>query len=173
MGTRVVGWSPVGFGAWHVLDAVLSHWVLGIHRIKLDSDKPLLWDLVWLSVFGLAPLAAGWWLARGVARPSARLRRSVLAVLLVAGLTAAAASWSLRPPPDQPFTTVVFRPGVQPQEVFAALDAADARIVWSDAAMGVVVVEASADGRWSFYRHGALLVSGSAVPAGCFNWSQA
>ena len=39
--------------------------------------------------------------------------------------------------------------------------------------MGVVVVDVPANQRWSFYRHGALLVSGSGVPAGCFNWSRA
>ena len=26
--------------------------------------------------------------------------------------------------------------------------------------------------RWDLYRHGALLVSGAGVPAGCFNWSR-
>jgi len=26
--------------------------------------------------------------------------------------------------------------------------------------------------RWDLYRHGALLVSGSGAPAGCFNWSR-
>jgi hypothetical protein len=35
----------------------------------------------------------------------------------------------------------------------------------------VVAVEPAL--RWSFYRHGALLVSGSGAPAGCFNWSLA
>ena len=36
----------IGFGAWHVVDAVASHWLLGIHRIRMDSDVPLVWDLI-------------------------------------------------------------------------------------------------------------------------------
>jgi uncharacterized membrane protein len=34
----------VGFGLWHVLDAVLFHWVLGIHHVRMDSASPLAWD---------------------------------------------------------------------------------------------------------------------------------
>jgi uncharacterized membrane protein len=51
----------IGFGLWHVVDALLSHWLLGIHRIRMDVANPLLWDVGWLVVFGLLPLLAGWW----------------------------------------------------------------------------------------------------------------
>lgn len=57
------------------------------------------------------------------------------------------------------------------QDVFAALKAVDARLVWSDREMGVTVVAARGDQRWRFYRHGAWRVSGSGTPAGCFNRS--
>jgi uncharacterized membrane protein len=55
-------WSvaAVSFGIWHVLDAVLSHWLLGIHRIRTDVPEPLLWDIGWLVAFGLLPMLAGW-----------------------------------------------------------------------------------------------------------------
>ncbi|MGK9230984.1 DUF2243 domain-containing protein [Inquilinus limosus] len=160
-----------GFGLWHVVDGVLSHWVLGLHRIRLDSASPLAWDLLWFAVFGLLPLALGWLvLRRGAGGPT---QGSVLGLLLLAGVTGAAGAWALRPPPGQPFTTVVFRPGLEPQEVLGALDAAEARLVWSDPAMGVVVVAVAPQRRWSFYRHGALLVGGSGVPAGCIGWSRA
>ncbi|WP_140987069.1 DUF2243 domain-containing protein [Asticcacaulis tiandongensis] len=48
-GSRVRVLSAVlfGFGLWHVLDAVLSHWILGLHRIHPESDNPLFWDLFW------------------------------------------------------------------------------------------------------------------------------
>ncbi|CAO3443196.1 hypothetical protein [Azospirillum argentinense] len=36
----------IGFGVWHILDGVLSHWILGLHRIRMDSANPLLWDLL-------------------------------------------------------------------------------------------------------------------------------
>ena len=51
-------------------------------------------------------------------------------------------------------------------------DALDARLVWSDRAMGVVVVAVPEERRRGFYRHGALLVSGAGMPAACFNWSK-
>ena len=33
--------------------------------------------------------------------------------------------------------------------------------------------DVAAERRWRLYARGALLVSGTAVPAGCFNWSRA
>src|SRR5690606_12976069 len=53
-----VGMGLFGFAVWHILDAVLSHWLLGIHRIKMDAANPLAWDLAWLLIFGIIPLAA-------------------------------------------------------------------------------------------------------------------
>ncbi|MGF6227597.1 hypothetical protein QFZ27_001552 [Inquilinus ginsengisoli] len=162
----------IGFSLWHVVDGILSHWVLGIHRIRIDSASPLAWDLLWFAVFGLLPLALGWLaLRRGVGGPM-RPGGSVVGLLLLAGLTGAAGAWGLRSSAGQPFTTVVFRPGLGPQQVLGALDVADARLVWSDPAMGVVVVAVAPQRRWSFYRHGALVVSGSGLPAGCIAWSR-
>jgi uncharacterized membrane protein len=54
----------LGFGAWHVIDAILSHWILQIHRIRMDATNPLVWDLIWFFAFGVAFLAAGWLLQR-------------------------------------------------------------------------------------------------------------
>ena len=171
-GRPLFGAILIGFGVWHVVDSVASHWVLGIHRIKLDSPDPLVWDLIWFTAFGVVPLLIGFLLLRG--RPAApKIAGSAAAVLLLGLLTGAAGAWSLKPPPDQRFTTVVFSPGAGQAQVWSALAATDSRLVWSDSSMGVVVVDAPADRRWSFYRHGALLVSGSGVPAGCFNWSRA
>jgi hypothetical protein len=93
-------------------------------------------------------------------------------MLVLAAVTSGAGAWALLPPAQTGFATGVFAPGAGPSEVFAALDALDARLVWSDRAMGVVVVAVPAARRWDFYRHGALLVSGAGVPAGCFNWSR-
>ncbi|WP_437380172.1 DUF2243 domain-containing protein [Inquilinus limosus] len=139
-GERVYGAVLAGFGLWHVVDALLSHWVVGIHRIKVDSASPLAWDLLWFAVFGLLPLALGWFVLRrgdgGPMRPAG----FVVGLLLLAGLTGAAGAWAQRPPSGQPFNTVVFRPGLEPQQVLDALAAAEARLVWSDPAMGVVVV---------------------------------
>jgi len=174
-GRPLAGAILVGFGAWHAVDALLSHWLLGIHRIRIDSPHPLMWDLAWLVVFGLAPLLAGWRWLRGTGGDSGGrggMRSSTAALALLAAGTAGAGAWALQPPPGQDMTTVVFQPGAGPREVFAALDAVDGRLVWSDRAMGVVVMAVPKERRWELYRHGALLVSGSGAPAGCFNWSR-
>jgi uncharacterized membrane protein len=171
-GRRLVGAAAIGFGVWHGVDGVLAHWLLGIHRIKLDSPSPLMWDLGWLAAFGVAPIVTGMLLLRGRSGPSGGLRSSTMAVLLAALLTTVLASWSLRAPPGQRFTTVVFSPDVSPAQAMTAIVRGDARLVWSDANMGVVVVDVPSANRLSFYKHGALLVSGSGFPGGCFSWSR-
>jgi uncharacterized membrane protein len=199
-GRRLVGALMVGFGLWHVVDSILSHWVLGIHRIRIDSPNPLAWDLVWFVAFGVVPLVLGGWLVRGGGQgPASRevggrgstqalaggrgataspaggpnRRHAALPLVVLTVATVGAAAWSLVPPPGQPFTTVVFRPDVAPGAVYAALGALDARLVWTDPGMGVVVVAVAPERRWGFYGRGALLVSGSGLPAGCFDWSRA
>jgi uncharacterized membrane protein len=169
-GAPLAGALLLGFGAWHVLDGVLSHWVLGIHRIKLDSPAPLAWDLAWLAVFGLGPI----FLARHLLeRRTPRAGSPTAAVWLLAALTGGAGAWALQEPAGQRFTTVVFAPGASRATVSDALDATGARLLWSDRAMGVVVVAVPRERRWDFYRHGALLVGGTALGAGCVSWSGA
>ena len=173
-GRPLLGALCVGFGLWHAVDALLSHWLLGIHRIRIDSANPLAWDLAWLVVFGLLPLFAGWrWMKRrGGTSGGGGMRGSAAMMLLLGAFTTAAGAWALVPAPGQDLTTVVFKPGAGPRDVFAALNAVDGRLVWSDRAMGVVVMAVPKERRWDLYRHGALLVSGSGAPAGCFNWSR-
>jgi len=172
-GRPLLGALLVGFGAWHAVDALLSHWLLGIHRIRIDSPNPLAWDLAWLVLFGLSPLLAGWRMMKAQGGGGGgRVGGSAAALLLLGAFTGAAGAWALVPPAGQDLTTVVFQPGAGPREVFAALDAVDGRLVWSDRAMGVVVIALPKARRWDLYRHGALLVSGSGAPAGCFNWSR-
>ncbi|WP_309092908.1 DUF2243 domain-containing protein [Phenylobacterium sp.] len=159
-----------GFGLWHVLDAVLSHWVLGIHRIKLDSDDPLLWDLAWPAAFGLVPLALAAFLGR---RPGSGLgpRATTLSVLAVGLLAAGAGGWALQPPKDASFTTVVFRSEMADGGAMAVLADAGARVLWLDATGRVAVAELP-DAGWRLYGRGALLVSGAGGPAGCAGWSR-
>ena len=53
------GNAMLGFGLWHLVDSVLSHGILGIHRIKIDSPNPLIWNLLWFVGFGVLPAAIG------------------------------------------------------------------------------------------------------------------
>lgn len=63
-----LAWALVGFGVWHILDAVVVHWLLGLHHIRADSPNPLFWDLLWFFLFGVLFVAAGWRLQRGTGR---------------------------------------------------------------------------------------------------------
>ena len=53
------GNAMLGFGLWHLVDSVLSHGILGIHRTKIDSPNPLIWNLLWFVGFGVLPAAIG------------------------------------------------------------------------------------------------------------------
>jgi uncharacterized membrane protein len=170
-GGGLIGAALVGFGMWHAVDAVASHWVLGIHRTRIDSTQPLAWDLLWLAAFGIVPAVVGWlMLRRSKGQKSAPA--SAWKVLVVGLSTTALAAWSLPSSKDQRFTAVAFAPGVSASQVLTALRATDARVAWADAAMSVVVVEVAPEQRWRFYRHGAMLVTGSLLPDGCLGWSK-
>lgn len=160
----------IGFGAWHIIDAALSHWLLGIHRIRMDSSSPLFWDLLWLSLFGLVPVILGWIMGgprddeAETVRSSARTRALVTLLVVSAG---ALGVWPLR---GTGFTTVLFVSGTGQEYVFKALAAVDAQLVWTDSS-GELAVVRLADGQsgWRLFRHGAILVTGGGPPAGCFN----
>lgn len=158
----------LGFGLWNVLDIGLAHWLLRLHRVRLDVPDPLSWDLAWLAAFGLVPIALWYWLKNKPSGPG----NAAAAMVVLAVLTGGAGGWALREPAGQTFTAVVFAPGTTPAQVFNALDASDARLVWTDRPMGVVLVAVPREKRWRFYRHGAVLVSGTALPAGCIGWSK-
>ena len=162
----------VGFGVWHVLDAVLSHWILGIHRIRMDSPHPLFWDLLWFGLFGLVPLILGWLLREGPDEDGTAGRRSSfvvrsLAALLVAGAGAVA----LRPPQDGAFTTVLFAPGTGQERVLRAVASVDGEMLWTDPTGELVVIRSARAGAgFALLRQGAVLVSGLGLPPGCFSF---
>ncbi|UUX95772.1 DUF2243 domain-containing protein [Aquabacterium sp. J223] len=155
----------IGFGAWHVADALLSHWWLGLHRVRMDSPRPLAWDLAWLAMFGLLPMAIG--LAkRRRARPGAGATAWALALV-----TSLAALLAARPPAEGGPLTVVLRPGAAPLVLLAALEGSDTRVLWADRAGAVWLLQpGTALLTADLYRHGALLVAGGSVPAGCAAW---
>ncbi|HEX8609734.1 MAG TPA: DUF2243 domain-containing protein [Telluria sp.] len=167
-GSALIGSLLLGFGVWNLVDIGLAHWIIGIHRVRLDSPSPLMWDLIWLAAFGAVPIIAAWWVIRSDA---ARLRNSAVAMMFLTAGAVGAGAWALQPAPQGAFTTVVFGYDAGPHEVFAALEATGGRLVWADQAMGVVVVAVAPERRSEFYRHGALLVGGTAGAFGCVSWS--
>jgi len=128
-GRPLFGALLIGFGLWHIVDSIASHWVLGIHGIKLDSPNPLMWDLIWFTAFGVVPLLIGFLKLRGFRPGKPTISRSAAAVILMGLVTGAAGAWSLKPPPDQPFTTVVFAPGTDLAQVWSAISETDSRLV--------------------------------------------
>lgn len=170
-GRRVWSCALIGFGAWHLVDAVLSHWILGIHRIRDDSPVPLVWDLLWFVVFGLLPVALGW-LSSQRQGGGPRHGRAVTASLAVAAVIAA--PLAALPSGDSDQLVVLFPPWMSAASAFGALSDADARVLWVDASGGVwAVTLADADARRRLYRNGALLVSNSPIAFGCLSWSKA
>lgn len=170
----------IGFGAWHVVDGIVSHWLLGIHRIRMDAADPLFWDVLWFALFGVLFIVAGIALRRRRAPPSQddherRRSRSTLAPLLIMTVTAAAIGSALPPAGKNGNTvTVLLRPDTPPVRLLAGLRQTDARIVWSSPRGDAWVLKLGKDTRaLDLYLHGALYVSGSVLPVGCAAWLRA
>ncbi len=167
-GRLLFGNVLVGFGAWHILDSLLSHWILGIHRIRLDSPNPLLWDLIWFAAFGLLPLVLGWPLRR---RGPGSSNGGTAALGIVLAVSTAAA-WSARSPTEAKSAIVLFRPGVSDAAAWDAIGAAGGDVLWKS--RGVWAVRWRAAGSSVLlYQRGALLVSSSLVGTGCLSWTRA
>lgn len=161
----------IGFGVWHVVDTVLSHWITGIHRIRMDSPNPMLWDILWLVIFGLVPLAIGIALRRGGGSGS-MMRGNAAALLLSVTVMGGGAVASL-PPPDVSQVMVYFTPGTPAPKVFAAA-AVGGRVIWSDQSGDLWAFNLADTSRASrLYGHGALFVGTSLFPVGCLSWSRA
>lgn len=172
-GSRLLRALLIGFGVWHVVDAVLFHWLLGIHHIRMDTDNRVLWDIAWLAAFGLVPLAISRTFRSGSdAGPGSGASVVTRALpLVIAVCMVGAGLWALRPPPGPAFTTVLFAPGVTPAESLATVAALDKAIAWADDSGRLVVIATPPwHDRWRLYGKGAILVSGAGIPAGCFAW---
>lgn len=169
---RMHGAFWMGFGAWHLVDALVSHWLTGIHRVRMDTDSPLFWDLLWVVVFGLVPLLIGLALKRRA--PAQPTGTHLVLGLGLALLPLVGAMANLYPVNAQDATTltVVMGPGGQAVDLLAALDGTDMRVLWSDPRGEVWVLTHAGQPPHPlhFYRHGAAYVSGTVTPAGCAAW---
>jgi uncharacterized membrane protein len=159
----------VGFALWQLVDTIVFHWTLGIHRVRVDRPDPLAWDIGWLVVVGGLPALAALLLSRRGKGPP--LRNAGLSVVLLAAGTAAAGAWALQPPPGNRFTTVVFAEGMDEPAMVGALHRAGARIVTARSDAGIWVVALESGAGWSLYGKGALWVGGLGTPAGCAAWT--
>jgi uncharacterized membrane protein len=173
-GRQVIAWSLIGFGTWHVTDAVLSHWLLGIHRIRMDSEMPLLWDLVWLAAFGLLPLAIGLAFRRGErGGGDSGSGHAARATWLLAALTTGSALVQALPPPSDAPVIVMFRNDLSSAEAMAAIVAVDGRLAGHDPTGTLWAVELPPQASpAALYLHGALLVSRAGGFVGCLDYTR-
>jgi uncharacterized membrane protein len=164
-GARHVGGGfLLGFGIWNIIDVGFFHWILGIHRIRVDVPEPLIYDVAWLALLGLVPLLVAWLLLRsGQGGPDGR---KAAAMLSLAALTAAPIA-SL-PPPGSSTALVLFAPELGSASAFAAAHQAGTPVLWMNASGTVAAVDlASPRGRGALYLGGARLVTRSPAVAGC------
>lgn len=173
-GRRFLGAVLAGAGLWHVADGVLSHWLLGLHHVRMAADSVLLWDMVFFLA-GLLLLVAGSALWRapqdngdgpGV---STRNRPSGRTAFMVALTVGAAGAWAGQPAPGG-LVTAVFPADAAPQAPLRAAGAVAARVVWVDPAGSVAVfaLTGGAPDAWRLYGAGAQFVSGATLSSGCF-----
>ena len=167
-GEQLLADALIGFGAWHIIDAVLSHWLLGIHRIKMDSPNPLAWDLFWFAVFGVLPFVMGIVRRRRDSGKGAN-GGPVAALLIVAVLTGGVIG--ALPPSSVQQVAVLVRPS-QASQLLNAISSMNARILWADrsGALWVLSLDDIANAH-DLYGYGALYVTRSPAALGCLAWS--
>lgn len=170
-GRRLLSAVLLGFAVWQAVDTVVFHWVLSIHRVRVDRPNPLFWDVAWFAVVGGPPLVLGLWLRRplttggdGGSGGRARAATAMLALAVLAAGPVAAL-------PSGGATVALFRSGTGATEAVRAVAAVGGRVLWADPSGELVAFE-GAGGAWRLYGRGALLVAGGAgpLPASCLAW---
>ncbi|WP_338665576.1 DUF2243 domain-containing protein [Pararoseomonas sp. SCSIO 73927] len=176
-GPRLLGSICLGFALWQAVDVVVFHWIIGIHRVRVDVPDPLAWDVGWLLATGLPPLGAALWLMRrpdpppgtplGPSRGGTVLASLLAALILLAGPVAAL------PPAGMPVTMVLYPAGHGVEASFAAATASGGRVAWSDPSGELLAVDLSGGGSvMGLYRNGALMVGRSSLGGGCLTWTR-
>jgi uncharacterized membrane protein len=162
----VAGGALLGFGVWNVLDVGFFHWILGIHRIRVDVANPMAYDLGWLVAFGASALLAGWLVLKRRRGPGGGFGPSSGAALSM--LVLAAAWTAALPAPGANTALVLFRPGTSAADAVNTTLAANAAMLWADPGARTIAISLGAETEVDdFYRGGALLVTRSPALAGC------
>lgn len=157
-----------GFGAWHVLDAIINHWLLGLHHIKEDQYW-LLWDIM-VFIAGVICMSIAIVVYRTQTKVRMRKRsRPIVMVLLATSVAGGAAA--------MPFgygdnVIVAFDRGSSEASQMAAVSSVDGRLVWNDNENAVWIIEVPSKFKaLTLYGKGALILGGTLAGAGCFSTS--
>jgi uncharacterized membrane protein len=162
----VAGGALLGFGIWNVIDVGFFHWILGIHRIRVNVSNPMAYDVGWLLAFGVSALLAGWYVLKRRGGSSGAMGATGGAALSI--LVVVAASAAALPVPGANGALVVFRPGTSAAAAVNSALAANAPILWADAGAGIMALSLGPDSDLAeLYAGGALLVTRSPALAGC------
>jgi uncharacterized membrane protein len=169
-GGRVAGGVLLGFGIWNIADVGLFHWILGIHRIRVNVANPMAYDLAWFIGLGIVVAIAGLVLIRrsggGAGGSRGGPHGGLVAIATVAALILAIPVANL--PSTDGSTLILLRPGVIPAPTINAVLAADGSIVAIDPGGYFLVAQLPRSaGPLPLYRAGALLVTRSPAVAGC------
>jgi uncharacterized membrane protein len=166
---RLLASALLGFGAWQFADVIVFHWIARIHRIRVDVPNPLAWDIGWMIVFGVPTVALGLWLLARSRQEPPRETRSAAGRAALTGIVLAAGPLGFLQPANAA-TLVLFQSGMSPAQTFAAVAAADARIVWAHESGGLIAVLPGSDfSRIKLVRSGAIFV-GTGWIAGCTSY---
>lgn len=166
-GRMLVSLLLIGFGAWNVFDVIVDHWILGLHRARVDVADPLPWDIGWLIILGLVPLALGVMLKR-IGGGGGGGRTIALATIAAVSV---GAYWAAQPPAGARSATVVFAPGMSDGQALNAI-AASGGLPLSGGKGVWAVTWQEPDQAGRLYGQGALFVSSSLLGAGCLGWSR-
>jgi hypothetical protein len=159
-GTKLLGAAALGFSVWQFVDVVGFHFLVGIHRTRMDAPSPLIYDLGWLAAFGVTSLVLGFWLWNRQQDRSGRGPAAALAVLaLLAGPAAAV------PVPGGPIV-VLFAAGSDAAANMSAA-AAIGPIVWVSSDGDALAVVADRVATLQLYAHGAVLVGSTPILGVC------
>lgn len=161
-GRDVAGGALLGFGVWNVVDVGFFHWILGVHRIRVNVPNPLFYDLIWFVGLGLIVALIGAWVLRRT--PFAGGRRAALGLVILLSLGTPVANL----PIENSNTLVVLRDEGQLAQAINATVAVNGRIVVADPGTQLLIVKLPQEAsRAGFYRAGALLVTSSPTLSGC------
>jgi uncharacterized membrane protein len=165
-GRKVIGGALLGFGAWNMIDVGFFHWILGIHRIRVNVPNPLIYDLVWFFGLGAAVALIGLWVLRGGSTGETGRGGRMAFIGMIVLFTIAVPVANL--PASDGNTLIVPRSSERIAAIVSATAAANGRLVLVDPEAGMMLVRLPREAsHMALYRAGAMFVTRSPALSGC------